>query len=241
MARQVTCRLCGRGFEVRGRGNLPAYCKRCTARADREIAKMPRADCRECGKTFPTRTRSVRYCSDECRTAAVRRRNREYQRRYAADPEKRAMGLARMRAWAAARKAKAQGKRPPPAGRGAKSPRRSAAPAEPYACALCGRDFVAYGGARPLHCKRCRARIDREIGRVMAVKCKECGKAFSTPSRVVRYCSKACRAAGWNRSNRESTRRRMADPEKHVMAAARQRAWAAARRGGEKGGGRRDA
>ena len=35
-----------------------------------EIARMPRVDCRECGKTFPTRTRSVRYCSDECRTSS---------------------------------------------------------------------------------------------------------------------------------------------------------------------------
>ena len=243
MAGPTSCSLCGRSFEPRSRTGRHAYCGRCAAKADREIARTLSVDCKECGKPFSTRTRSVHYCSDACRTAAARRRNSEYQRRYAADPVKRALMLARTRVAAAARRARERGEEPPPrAGHDVKSLKRNAKAAEPYACGLCGRDFAPYGGNRPAHCKRCSARISRELGRVMAVKCKECGKKFSTSNRAIRYCSMPCSAAGRRRSSNESGRRRRADPEALALAAARRRAWAAARRGREKGrGGRRRA
>ena len=231
MARPTACGLCGSDIGPHGRGNRPAYCKRCIAKADREIARMPRVDCRECGKTFSTRTRTVHYCSDACRTVAARRARVEGQRRYNADPEKLALARARGRLAAAARRAKARGdKQPPRANRDVKSLKPNPKSAEPYACALCGRDFVPYGGARPIHCKRCSARMNREMARVMAVDCKECGKKFSTSNRTVRYCSKACSAAGQRRSSNASARRNRADPEKHAVFLARQRARTAARR-----------
>ena len=236
MAGQVACKLCGRGIEPRGRGNRPVYCKPCMARADKEIGRMPRVDCKECGKAFSTKTRSVHYCSDACRFAATRRANIENQRRYEADPEKRALKRARARLAAAARRARARGEEPPPiASRDVGSLKRNASAAEPYACGLCGRDFAPYGGNRPTYCKRCTAKTDREIGRAMAVDCKECGKEFSTLNRIVVYCSKACRAAGRMRSTNEGARRRRADPEASALAAARRRAQYAARKGGKKG------
>ena len=66
--------------------------------------------CKACGKAFHTKTRSIRYCSEACRTEARRRLNLEYNRRYMADPAKRAIMLARTRA-AAAHTAYARGRR----------------------------------------------------------------------------------------------------------------------------------
>ena len=168
----------------------------------------------------------------------------ENQRKYTADPEKRAIKLARARAAGAARRARDRGERPPPprANRGASSQRPNAKSAESHPCALCGRHFEPYGdGRRPVHCKRCAAKADKEIARMLSVDCRECGKKFSTPSRLVKYCSKECSAASQGRSKRESMRRRMADPNARALAAAYMRAWGAARKGGEKSGGRRNA
>ena len=236
MARPTACRLCGRGIEPHGRGNRPAYCKRCIAKADREIARMPRVDCRKCGKTFSTRTRTVRYCSDPCRSAAARRARIERQRRYNGDPEKLALTRARGRLAAAARRARARGdKQPPRANRDVKSLKPNPKSAEPYACALCGRDFVPYGGRRPAYCKRCAARADKEIGRKMTLDCKECGTKFTTPNRSARYCSTKCSAAGRMHSSNESARRSIAaDPEARALAAARSRAYASASRARKK-------
>ena len=241
MARPTACRLCGGDIEPHGRGNRPAYCKRCIAKADREIARMPRVDCRECGKTFSTRTRTVHYCSDPCRSAAARRARIERQRRYNGDPEKLALTRARERLAAAARRARARGdKQPPRANRDVQSLKPNPKSAEPYACALCGRDFVPYGGRRPAYCKRCAAKADKEIGRERTLNCKECGTKFTTPKRSARYCSTKCSAAGRMHSSNESARRSMAaDPEARALAAARRRAYAAASRAKKKGRGRR--
>ena len=238
----AACALCGRAYEPYRRPGSNAYCKRCIAKADREIAKTLSVDCKECGRAFSTRTRTVRYCSDQCRSAGARRGRVESHRRYVADPEKRALQLARVRRLVAAGRSRKRGnKQPPPrAGRGAARPRRSAKSAEPYPCALCGRDFAPYGGgAHPVHCKRCAAKADKEIDRKRTLDCKECGARFSTPNRAVRYCSKACSAAGQRRSTRERGRRRMADPEKRAVDLARRRAWAAANSAKEGGRGRR--
>ena len=239
MGRPTACRLCGRDLGPRRRSGSSAYCKRCIAKADREIVRKPRVDCRECGKTFSTKTRSVHYCSDACRTVSARRANTENQRRYEADPEKRALKRARARLAAAARRARARGdKQSPRANRDVKGLKPNPKSAEPYACALCGRDFVPYGGGRPAYCKRCAAKADKEIGRKRTLNCKECGTRFSTPNRSVCYCSPKCRAAGRMHSSNASARRSMAaDPEARALASARQRAWIAARRAKEKGRG----
>ena len=227
----AACLLCGRIFERHGRGGLRAYCKRCTARADREIAVRPVVQCGECGSEFSAPRRSFRYCSDACRTEAARRRNLEHQRKYMADPEKRAITAARARA-KAARAARKGGGGPQ---RRAASP-RAGPNAEPSVCRLCGRTFAQHGRGWRAYCKGCTAKFDREAGRTLRAKCKECGKAFSTARRSVRYCSDGCSAEGLRRSYRESKRRIKADPERRALAAAQGRAWSAAHRGRKAGG-----
>ena len=226
-ALQYKCSLCGRTFESHGSASR-VYCKQCIARADRAIAAKMHADCKECGKRFVMARRNSRYCSMECRTRVQQRYNREYQRKAMADPERRAIILARTRASAAASAARK-------GGGSTGKPRKQAHPrashsAEPSVCGLCGRDFLPYNRARHAYCKRCAAKADREIVRKMRVKCKECGKSFSTTNHNVRYCSKACSAAGKRRSRRESRHRRMADPEKRAAESAYVRAWYAARK-----------
>lgn len=136
------------------------------------------------------------------------------------------MSLARSRA-AAIRARKGGGRPPPPPPRGTKK-------AAPSTCRLCGRTFAPTGHVRhTAHCKRCAAKIDREIRRKMTVDCKECGKAFATANRAARYCSKECSAEGRRRSDREYMRRRKADPERRAARAAYQRARYASRRAGE--------
>ena len=144
-----------------------------------------------------------------------------------------------MRRLVAASRSRKRGKKQPPrASRDASIQRPNAKPAEPYPCALCGRDFAPYGGGRrPVHCKRCAAKADKEIGREITLNCKECGTRFSTPNRTVRYCSRACSAAGERRNTRGRGRRRMADPEARAVDLARRRAYAAASRAKEKGRG----
>ena len=241
VGKTLTCRTCGRGFERIRRADPYLYCKGCTARADREIARKARRNCRECGNTFSPKTPAARYCSDACRSAGARRAVIERERRLMADPEKRARRLASARAYAAAHPAGKRGKkRPTRAGRGAARPRRSAAAAEPYACALCGRDFAPYGGGRhPVHCKRCSAKADREIGEERTLNCKECNKKFTTSNHTVRYCSAKCRTDTRRRVALERYHSRMADPEERALAAARQRARLAAGGAREKGRGRR--
>lgn len=97
-------RLYGRDIELRGR---PVYCKRCTAKADREIARMPRVDCRvRQGIRDEDPFRPLLLgCVPRQRRAP---RQRRYQRRYEADPEKHALKMARARAYDAARRARAR-------------------------------------------------------------------------------------------------------------------------------------
>ena len=96
-AEPSVCRLCGRSFAPYAHTHH-AYCRRCTAKADREVAKTLRADCRECGKAFSATNRNVHYCSKECRAGGTRRSHRESRRRIKADPEKRALAAAQSRA-----------------------------------------------------------------------------------------------------------------------------------------------
>ena len=225
----ATCVLCGTSFAPYGRGSR-TFCKRCAARADRRAARTHRADCKACGKRFAAASRSFRYCSDECRADGVRRRNREHQRKYMADPERRAIAMARARAYTAARASRERGGRPPQP----QPPMRADPNAEPTVCRLCGRTFAQYGRTnRHVYCKRCTAKADRDAGRTLRTECRTCGGRFSTASRAARYCSDECRAEGKRRATQESDRRFKADPERRALAAAQNRARNAARRSKE--------
>ena len=229
----ATCDLCGASFAPYGR-NARTFCKRCAAKADREVAKRPPADCKACGKRFVAASRNARYCSDECRAEGARRRNLEHQRRYMADPQKRAIAMARTRASAAARAARERGGRPPRP----QAPYRADPNAEPSTCRLCGRKFAQYGHTPcNAYCKRCTAKSDREVGRTLRLKCQVCGGRFSTTTRSARYCSDECRAESAMRSRREDERRYRADPARRAIAAAQGRARLAARSGGRGAGG----
>ena len=83
----------------------------------------------------------------------------------------------------------------------------------PFVCRLCGRNFAPYAATRQVYCKRCRARAEREANKVLRVRCKECGKTFSTTSRAVRYCSEECRRAVRARQRNAPRRRRPARDE----------------------------
>lgn len=109
------------------------------------------------------------------------------------------------------------------------------------ACKLCGRNFKLYGGGYRSYCNRCMDKAGGKIHRVLSVKCAACGKKFSTARSIARYCSDGCRAEGKRRSNLESYRRRMADPEKRALTRARGRLAAAALAAKKRGGRRRTA
>ena len=79
---------------------------------------------------------------------------------------------------------------------------------ERTACLLCGRGFVPLGPGPPRYCARCTARASKESTRVLRVRCKECGRDFSTQSRAVKYCSDACRKRGRARASVLSDRAR---------------------------------
>ena len=60
-------------------------------------------------------------------------------------------------------------------------------------CRLCGRAFDLRMSGMVRYCGLCRDRADKEAARVLRVRCGECGRAFSTGNRSVRYCSDPCR------------------------------------------------
>ena len=93
-ARSAACRLCGRSFAQYGGATNHAYCRRCTAKADREATRVLRVDCKACGEKFSTPNRSVRYCSDPCRAEGQRRNRRENDRRRRSDPDRHARAAA---------------------------------------------------------------------------------------------------------------------------------------------------
>ena len=101
-SKQATCRLCGRSFAKYG-GTRHAYCKECTARADRKVGRVMRVQCAQCGKEFSTTHSRVRYCSAACGAEARRIRDREHSQRRLVDPEKRAGPAAHARAAGARR------------------------------------------------------------------------------------------------------------------------------------------
>ena len=251
MPETVTCRLCGRGFAPCGCGCCRhAYCKRCTAKADRtvakEAAKARRVRCKECGKAFSPMNSRALLCSDACRRVANRRYWREYKRRKLADPQYRAVANARVRAQYARRRdaegkesERRQGGRPRrgAAGRGA-GRASNGAPPRAAVCRLCSGSFEYSARARRVYCDRCTAKADREAARTAVkarrVRCKVCGKAFSTRLPHVEMCSDACRLEASRRQNREYKRRKLADPQYRAVANARARASRAARRDGKK-------
>ena len=85
----------------------------------------------------------------------------------------------------------------------------------PTACRLCSRSFVQREhGGRHKYCKRCRDKVEREIAKVLTIKCKECGKEFSTSNRHICYCSDPCRRAADKRHSQHDPCRPHAPPRK---------------------------
>ena len=234
MAKSTVCGLCGRTFGPYG-GAHRSYCKSCMAKSDREASGPHRLVCKECGKEFSSRTRTVRYCSDECGVNGKRRVLREYMRKYMADPAHHARALARIRAAKAARRAREGGGKPrrpkPQSNAGRRAARRSprgAGSTKSSPCGLCGRTFAPYGRVRHAYCKQCTTKADAEAGTSHRKDCRECGKEFTAKPHAVLYCSDACRASGKRTNVLEYRRRIAADPARHAAKLARQRAWYAA-------------
>lgn len=124
---RVRCGECGRGVSTTNRS--VRYCsdrcrKEAAARRRRRAAgsnpsapaaQARPAKCRVCGRAFGPGKKTGKprvYCSDACRVKGKRAKNREYVRRYLADPKKRAVWSARASAALSRRRArlKAEGK-----------------------------------------------------------------------------------------------------------------------------------
>ena len=247
MPETISCRLCGRGFAPCECGCCrQSYCRRCTAKAARAAAKARRVRCKECGRAFSPMNSRALLCSDACRRVANRRYWREYKRRKLADPQYRAVANARVRAQYARRRdaegkesERRQGGRPRRGAAGRDAGRASnGAPPRAAVCRLCSGRFEYSDAGRRVYCDRCTAKADREAARTAVkarrVRCKECGKAFSTRLPHVKMCSDACRLEARRRQNRECQRRKLADPQYHAVAIARARVSRAARRDGKK-------
>ena len=204
MGVQMTCRLCGGGFERSGQGGAWRYCAKCRAWATKQSSKVLRVRCKECGKAFSTRKRSVRYCSGECRRLGDLRLNRasEARIRQAASSSSPASASASARAAGGGGRAGRGGERSPVA----KSSTRAAAG---------GGGRAGRGGTAQVH------------------RCRECGKKFVPdwkPGKPHAYCSEGCRTDGRRRLYREARQRYRADPEKRAIQAARDNASAVRRR-----------
>lgn len=113
---RVRCKECGKPFKTASRA--VKYCSEpCQKRRHRRITDSKKRSystrtrtvkCKICGKPFKTgRGHGHRrvYCSNECHAAGQKISNRECQRRYLADPEKRAIHRARTDAAGARRRA----------------------------------------------------------------------------------------------------------------------------------------
>ena len=115
----IKCKECRKPFATASRA--VRYCsEQCRKRGRRRSTDSQKRSyrtrtstvkCRICGKSFKTGrghgTRRV-FCSDECRAAGRKILNRECQRKYLADPEKRAIRRERTYAAAARRRAREQ-------------------------------------------------------------------------------------------------------------------------------------
>ena len=116
------CRACGKEFAAPTRSvrycsdpcRKDGYARHRARWQPRPARKGETLECRACGRAFesdrgPGRLRV--YCSAECRAEGERAYIREYMRRYLADPERRAVQAARVRASAARRRAGKKGGR----------------------------------------------------------------------------------------------------------------------------------
>ena len=212
---RVRCRECGGTFRTPNRSigycsdacRKKGYTRRRSAAsaASAAAAVAPSAGlarertvkCRICGKAFLTDMRPGKpqvYCSPPCRAEGSRVRMREYMRRYLADPKRRAVHAARLRASSARRTA-----------RDARNRTRS------VECAQCGGEFstsnrsIRYCSdpcrkkARALAGAAYKRRRRERDGAAMAAtaKCRVCSKEFALGrggGRRTLCCSHACRA-----------------------------------------------
>ena len=71
---------------------------------------------------------------------------------------------------------------------------------ETIACRLCGRDFVPQWAGVQAYCTSCRNRAAKKAAKKHRLRCKECGKSFTSASLAVRYCSDPCRKNGYRTS-----------------------------------------
>ena len=114
---RAACGQCGRTFGRYG-GRRRACCGECAAKADMAIGLAPAVRRRECGRESAAPSRRCHCRSTACRDELAGRRNSENRRKCMADPERRAMALARPRLYGAAGRA-GKGGRGAGCGRGA--------------------------------------------------------------------------------------------------------------------------
>ena len=216
MPETAECRLCGRPFRPRRGGGPLNYCARCGRKADREAVRVHRVRCKECGGTFHTPNRSVKYCSAPCRKKGYARR-----RRPARAPSAAAPGAS---AAAPPSRAKERTVKCRICGKAFLTDMRPGKP-QVYCSPPCRaegsrvrmreymRRYLADPKRRAVHAARLRASSARRTARdarnrTRSIECAQCGGEFSTSNRSIRYCSDPCRKKARAIANAAYKRRR---------------------------------
>ena len=177
------------------------YCDPCRAEAAAEASRTHSARCKECGRTFQTPRRTVRYCSAPCRKRGYK------THRGQTSPGRARDGTAECRECGG------------PLVDGARPGNRVYCSA---ACRARGkralmrdymRRYLADPKKRALHSARAsaakaRSRAAAAKDRARRVRCRVCGGEFSTARWNARYCSDPCREKGYRRVRKASERQR---------------------------------
>ena len=212
MQKAIACRLCGRGLEA-SLPDMRRYCDPCRERAAKEAsARTHRVQCKECGGTFQTPRRTVRYCSAACRKKGYKARRGQAGSGRARD------GMIECR--------ECGGPLVAGVGPGTRVYCSAACRAEGKRTWMRNymRRYLADPKKSALHSARAdaaqaRRRAAAARDRARRMRCRMCGGKFSTPRGGVRYCSDPCREKG-RRLVREAGERRRRERERAAKAQA---------------------